>query len=251
MSSQLWMKPLPPQFTIRGYITGDESICDYELYLTEFINHSSHLLERFDSKFVRVDEQSHGEPDVVNRNYGLDFKLLDSQSSLESRSVLKSQITKHPDGWTAYSKSKQDREMKITRIHAALRFLQISDFENGFITIDDYQIRKDLNHFRRILLTEKNILLFFPFKLYHDPKLDNPTAIFPEVLSLLNNDFKTAFRFRSLMLPDFETYFSTVYEDYYVLANVDNESLVLVDLIPVGVSSIWQKLLDYEIMGEL
>lgn len=251
MSSELYLKALPSQFTIKGYITGDEAICNYELYLTDFINNASHFMVNHHERFTLITEQSFGEPDVISGDYSLDFKLFDTQSHLESSSVLKSQITKMPDGWTAYSIPKQEREMRVTRAHTILRSISFVDFNNDFSSIEDETIKHDLIRLRKVLLTKKNLLLFFPYKLFHHPALNHYKEGFTEVFQWLNHDFGVSLEYRNSQRSQFDTYFSTIYEDYFVLAKEENNTLSLLDIVPLEVSEVWDRLLDYEIMREI
>ena len=127
----------------------------------------------------------------------------------------------------------------------------MEDFYNEFSTIEDKTINHDLKRLRSVLLTNKNILLFFPFKLYFKPALNNYEEGLTELFEWLNHDFGVSLQYRNEQRYQFETYFSTIYEDYFVLAKNEKGTLALLDLVPLEVSEIWERLIDYELMREI
>lgn len=75
---------IPTKMISKIYINGLK--IDYEEYLTELINNSCYFMSLTSgTKFKKVLDQSHSEPDVVADNYELDFKLLVNQEFVNAK----------------------------------------------------------------------------------------------------------------------------------------------------------------------
>ena len=77
---------LPAPIIISNFVSGDPT--KYETYLIEFINQSEWFAAHFSKKFVEPESESHGECDCYSGDYGLDFKLIASQSELTATSCM-------------------------------------------------------------------------------------------------------------------------------------------------------------------
>lgn len=100
--NKLIAEMLPAQFVIRGSIENMPE-CNYELYLTEFLNASSFFMGKtFNNPFVFQEDQSKGQCDcyaqIDTDKYGLDFKLFGSEKALQGKSIFSSQIIKVGQG---------------------------------------------------------------------------------------------------------------------------------------------------------
>ena len=105
--NKLIAEMLPAQFVIRGSIENMPE-CNYELYLTEFLNASSFFMGKtFNNPFVFQEDQSKGQCDcyaqIDTDKYGLDFKLFGSEKALQGKSIFSSQIIKVGQGAYAFA----------------------------------------------------------------------------------------------------------------------------------------------------
>ena len=243
----LHLKILEPQFIIKRFVNGDEEICDYEKYLTELINQCPNFMSGFSSPFEQIKEQSNGEPDAISGNYGIDYKLVASTSTLQSSSILSSQILKKPDGRIIYSVSKKtDGKIEATRLHAALRKKSTNELKRIIEKKHQNSIEKDITQFLNKLKIKKNILLFFPFIFWYDPPYPDIKDGISEMLNALKNDFKCSFQYRQEEAKDFDTFFATIYQKSFVLTKVIGDSFLLLDIIDLKLSNTYTLLLSYE-----
>ena len=82
----IYIQELPGSLLISG-LTRNYDRSGYEYYLTEFINNSLYFREKVGFKrILHCDKQSKGECDCYSEDekYGLDFKLLVSQSYMQA-----------------------------------------------------------------------------------------------------------------------------------------------------------------------
>lgn len=138
IDSRLRFKLLPPATIIKNFVTGEED-CNYENYLLELLNRSSHFIEKGKSLFSKPIDESHGQCDSISKNYELDFKLLSSSTRLQASSLFSFGVSNIGNGVTAITESrKKSGEIKATQIHVAFRtrdveeLMQIKeDFQNS------------------------------------------------------------------------------------------------------------------------
>ena len=95
-------KMLDAPLIIKGFVD-DEPECNYELYLTELINHSRLFMQKSKGEMFRWEEkQAHGECDAVSKNYSIDYKLFATRSSLQGLRETSGSITKIAGGGIAF-----------------------------------------------------------------------------------------------------------------------------------------------------
>ena len=235
MKPELMLKMLDAPVTVRNFVRNDP-LCNYEFYMVELLNHSKEMRKMHPQEFVWQGDQAHAECDAYSGDYGIDFKLIASQSRMKASSNFSYQYTLLTDGVTAIGESKanalhREKEMTVTRLHAAIRQTSLEDLERIRNNTDLLPYEKDVQVFLKKLETKKNLLLFYPYEFSFAEKLHPKNAI--EILTnALQNDFVNAFRYRSMVLPDFETYLTTVYYNDFVLYKIIDNQLILMDVVP-------------------
>ena len=200
--------------------------------------------------FVWQGDQAHAECDAYSGDYGIDFKLIASQSRMKATSNFSSQYTLLPNGVTLTHESKasfldREKEMTVTRMHAALRQTSLEDLERIRSNTDLLPYEKDIQVFLKKLETKKNLLLFYPYE-YSFTDNQHPKNEIEVLTKALQNDFVSAFRYRSKVLPDFETYLTTVYYNDFVLFKIVDNQLDLMDIVSGNDCPTFKHLRSYE-----
>lgn len=240
-------KSLPPAMVIKNFVYGEDD-CNYEKYLLELLNHSTYFKEKGKGEYCHPIEESHGECDAISSNYELDFKLLASSSSLQAQSILSLSVSKIADGIISYGRCKKpDGYIESTRIQAVCRYMKLEDFIEIFNKKKENMntIEKDILKVLNSLKKEKNILLFYPFNIWVDDKIEIQ-ELDNIITSALNNDFQSLFLFRASSANGFETYFVTlVFEDFFIY-EVHNQKLILIEKVNSSLLSTFVKLREYD-----
>lgn len=234
MKPELMLRMLDAPVTVRNYVKNDP-LCNYEFYMVELLNQSQEMRKLHPQEFVWQGDQAHAECDAYSGDYGIDFKLIASQSRMKATSNLSSQYTLLANGVIISHKSKasffeQEREMTVTILHAAIRQTSLEDLERIRNDTGLLQFEKDIQVFLKKLETKKNLLLFYPYEFSFTENQHPENAI--EILTkALQNDFVNAFRYRSKVLPNFETYLTTIYYNDFVLYKIVDNQLNLMDVV--------------------
>ena len=235
--------------TVKNYVKNDP-LCNYEFYMVELLNHSHEMRKHHPQAFVWQGDQAHAECDAYSGDYGIDFKLIASQSRMKATSNFSSQYTLLPNGVTLTHESKasfldREKEMTVTRMHAALRQTSLEDLERIRSNTDLLPYEKDIQVFLKKLETKKNLLLFYPYE-YSFTDNQHPKNEIEVLTKALQNDFVSAFRYRSKVLPDFETYLTTVYYNDFVLFKIVDNQLDLMDIVSGNDCPTFKHLRSYE-----
>lgn len=77
------LKMLEAPVTVRNYVKND-SLCNYEFYMVELLNHSKEMRKLHPQEFVWQGDQAHAECDAYSGDYGIDFKLIAHESNKQS-----------------------------------------------------------------------------------------------------------------------------------------------------------------------
>lgn len=239
------MKILPPETIIEGFVQNDDK-CNYEFYLVELLNSSKWFADSFNKEFKLCENQSHKECDAYSDEYGLDFKLIASKTRLQASSIFSSQTTLLCDGVVARSMSKvQGKEINATRLHAALRQLTYDDLKSiGTAQYDHQCLEDDIQTFLKSLETCKNLMLFFPYKLYFDLEYMQESAI-EIIIEALNSDFKQSFIYRSIYAPGYDTFFVTIYDRDFLIMKLKDNTLYHLETVSINKCATFMHLLDY------
>ena len=228
------LRQLDAPVTVKNFVRNDPK-CNYEFYMVELLNHSPQMRARHPLGFEWHASQAHAECDAYSGSYGIDFKLIASQSSMKASSLLTPHYRIDESGCVVGCESKSDRlgyesEITVTRLHAALRQSTLADLERirGGEGLLNYE--KDIRVFLEKLETKKNLLLFYPFE-YRFSQEQRPADGVERLTQALQRSFVSALCYRSLHRPQFETYLTTVYYDDFVLLRVDGSRLELMDVV--------------------
>ena len=249
MKPELMLKMLAAPVTVKNYVKNDP-LCNYEFYMVELLNHSHEMRKHHPQAFVWQGDQAHAECDAYSGDYGIDFKLIASQSRMKATSNFSSQYTLLPNGVTLTHESKasfldREKEMTVTRMHVALRQTSLEDLERIRSNTDLLPYEKDIQVFLKKLETKKNLLLFYPYE-YSFTDNQHPKNEIEVLTKALQNDFVSAFRYRSKVLPDFETYLTTVYYNDFVLLKIVDNQLDLMDIVSGNDCPTFKHLRSYE-----
>lgn len=251
MDNTLTAKLLPAPLICKGFISGMDD-CDYELYLREVVNASTYLKGRSNGEvYTAPPDESHGEWDCISERYSLDFKLIASETALRARNLFSSGIHKMAEGVTVYTVPKitsdnpRYKPIRATRIFAALRSMDIADLKQTRNSKQKAQgIETDIKALLETLETQKHILMFFPYEFFTETDNDFPTVV-SEVTEVLSQDFSEAFKYRKEVAPEFDAYFVFIYAGQFVIMELCENALKLIDTVTETSSPTYMKIKDY------
>lgn len=240
-NSPLHFQLLEAPLLIKNYVAGDPA-CNYEIYLREIINASSWFSSAFPALFCPPPSESHGECDTYSDGYGLDFKIIASKTAMQARSIFSFQIIRMSDGGYAYCESKGKGSMRATRFPQAIRGQSIEQL----LTIRKMAAKKqgidnDISEYFDTLEVGKNLLLFFPYRFSFEQPGDLLTDI-QCIVKLCHDDFRTTLDYRATLYPSLDTFFTFLYDYYFVLCRWSGSSLCFLEAIPVERSDTFQHL---------
>ena len=242
-------KLLPPATIIKNFVDGEPD-CNYENYLLELLNKSSHFKDKGQSPFSKPLNENNGQCDAISKNYEIDFKLLSSSTRLQASHLFSLGISNYGDGIIGIHESKKKfGEVKATQIHVAFRARDISELTRlgeNFLNIRKYGIERDIIKVLKMLEKQKNLLLFFPysFELIDILETDNSDDI---IVSALNYDFHSLFEYRSLKAKGFDTYFVTIFQDRFYIFSILDDTLCLIEKVDCMLLPTFIKLKNYHL----
>lgn len=251
MDNTLTAKLLPAALICKGFISGMKD-CDYEIYLREVVNASAYFKGKSNgAKFTAPPDESHGEWDCISENYSLDFKLIASETALRARNLFSSGIHKMAEGVTVYTVPKitsdnpRYKPIQATRIFAALRPLDLAALKTIRNSKEKEQgIDTDIKALLETLETQKHILMFFPYEFFTGT--DNAfSTVVSEVIEVLSQDFSEAFKYRKEVAPEFDSYFIFIYAGKFVIMELCENALKLIDTVTETSSPTYMKIKDY------
>ena len=225
----------------------------YEDYLLEFVNASSFFIEKSKGHVYRhPDQESGGENDCISDYYELDFKLIDSEKWLQADSIFSFQYDVPIPGIImkespkVKSSDKAYKPLKATRIHAALREKSLSDLSELRCQRQVDEISEiDIIALLETVEKQKNLFLFFPYKLYFDN--NNDINIGRQIaIDGISGDFKGLIEYRRINCPDKDTYFAFIYEQEMVILGCYGNSFFFIESIPCQKSERYMWLLNLE-----
>ena len=235
MDKTLTAKLLPAALICKGFITGMAD-CDYEIYLREVVNASIYFKSKSDGQvYTAPPDESHGEWDCISENYSLDFKLIASE--------------------TAYCGPKVDADnpkykpIQATRIFAALRSVDLAELKSIRKSKEKQQgIETDIKALLDTLETQKHILMFFPYEFFTETDNDFSVVV-SDIIEALTQDFSEVFKYRKEVAAQFDVYFTFLYEGHFILAELCENELKLVEAIKETSSPTYMKIKSYAEWG--
>lgn len=251
MDNTLTAKLLQAPLICKGFISGMDD-CNYEIYLREVVNASMYFKGRSNgAEYTAPPEEAHGEWDCISENYSLDVKLIASETALRARNLFSSGIHKMAEGVTVYTVPKitsdnpRYKPIQATRIFAALRSIDVAELKTIRNSKGKKQgIETDIKALLETLETQKHILMFFPYEFFTETDNDFPTVV-SEVIEVLSQDFSEAFKYRKEVAPEFDAYFMFIYAGQFVIMELCENELKLIDTVAETSSPTYMKLKDF------
>ena len=252
MQPELLLRQLDAPVTVKNFVRNDPK-CNYEFYMVELLNRSRQMRRAHPQEFVWHESQAHAECDAYSGSYGIDFKLIASQSSMKASSLLSPRFQIDEHGYIIGYEGKRDKlntenEITITRMHAAIRQSSPEDLERIRLGEGLQSYEKDVKVFLEKLETKKNLLLFYPYEYRYEDEL-RPADGVERLIEALQRSFFSAFCYRSKRLPQFETFLTTIYYEDFILLRITDNRLHLMDLVPVGSCPTYVHLRQYDWIG--
>ena len=215
---------------------------DYEQYLLDFLNNSKIMKQQY-GVFKKPLTECHGEDDANSLNYSIDFKRFITQDECRYKRLNKIE--------TLDIISLKDESIKTNCYYDMLKCMKsltIKDFYNiknkRFTYINEQEEREYTNIINRLLMKEKNIMVYLPkIVLMQDNTLD-------EIITFLNFCLKNMFEFRTNNVNK-DLYFS-----FIICKNINklnksdfiitkyNKKLDLIDIVPTKCSSNFMNILN-------
>ena len=243
------LRMLAAPVTVRNFVKNDP-LCNYEFYMVELLNLSKEMRKLHPKEFVWQGDQAHSECDAYSGDYGIDFKLIASQSRMKASSNFSNQYTLIMHGVTIVrenkaSASNREKEITATVMHVALRQTSLDDLEKIRYNTGLSQIENDIQVFLKKLETKKNLLLFYPYEFSYQGNI-HPEGEIELLTSALQDDFVNAFRYRSKVLPNYDTFLTTVYYNNFLLFRIIDNQLELMDVVSGNDCPTFKHLRSYE-----
>ncbi|HEL0009365.1 TPA: hypothetical protein TUL06_002144 [Streptococcus equi subsp. zooepidemicus] len=242
-------KLLPAATIIKNFVDGEPD-CNYEIYLLELLNNSTHFLKKGGSCFSAPSDESHGQCDAISKDYDIDFKLLSSSTRLQASNLFSYGISNLGNGITAITESKKKTgEIKATQIHVAFQTKDVAELiqlKEDFQNSRKHGIEKDIINVLNTLEKKKNIMLFFPYTCELEGYLETEN-LDDIIVSELNYYFNSLFAYRSLKMKEFDTYFVTIFQKRFYIFSIQDDTLNLVEKIDCVLLPTFIKLKKYHL----
>ncbi len=256
---------LPPELVIKNFIPDVEED-NYENYILEFLNASDWFMEKVGYiPFFHPVSEHFGECDCISGDYGIDLKLVLSNSELKRKSW--ERVLYYPQSNADWMQSEDGGSMPVcpediqqnfaARLHAALRLFDLQDllhldelgFGQEYSGMRDVDvIKRDVKYFLNNLEKEKNLLLFHGYEMFFDTPetVQIPfEAAVRELEMAFDYDFTAAMEYRDRKVG-METYMATIYEDKFVIFQWQGaeKGFRFVDAVAAEASPVYLKLRD-------
>lgn len=233
---------LPAPIIISNFVSGDPT--KYETYLTEFINQSKWFASRFPQKFIEPKSEAHGECDCYSGYYGLDFKLIASQSELTATSCMSARKIVMGSGVIATVTPKEEGSMEAYTLHKLLRFCSADDLKRIANSKCTPKEEKDIKAFLKVLKKKKHLFLFHPYDMFFDTEYAKEEGA-AQIAHAISVDFRNTIRFRNEVVGNYDTYLTFVYLEYLVITKYDNDTFQVIDFVDLKKSKTFNKLREY------
>ena len=246
---------LPAAFIKDGYIrvgnrAGDES---YEDYLRELLNISTWFMNKTGGeKFIKPENEEHGENDAITQHYSLDFKLILGTSAQHARAMCSQQISTNQErSMYAYGRSRTAKPMQSIRLHVAFRSYHSIKELQDLLCADENKmddIEKDVMIFINSILKPKNLFLLYPAILTY-----NGDAIVKaeDFCKLIYKDYKCILALRGKEFPNKETYIGFFNEGKLIVSMYEKGKLSVKDTIKATCSPTFNRIADVYDMNPL
>ena len=236
MNKILRKRKIPVAVLRNNYIRGIDKY-NYEKYMVDFINHSKLVDEKGGLRFHHQEEQSNSESDAFNGFYDIDFKILCEPEQMHALTSNSMQIYKTNTGNTAYAISKNTKPMGYYNMMKVFvdRPLILTD---GNIIGDD-QLLNAVNVIKKLLATNKNIMVLLPFEYCFDG-CQTDEDIAKEIINKLNAPFNVMREYR-ITQTQCDLYFMFKSKRYMVIVDA-NKDVCFYDMVPYNCSDLFEDL---------
>lgn len=238
----LLIKQLPPTIYIKNFIDGHPA--NYEDFLIAFVNESKFVADKGNKKFTlrKHEEQNHGEADIFNNFYELDFKIMADTKYMEAKSMLSSSIIEISPGVTAIGPSRLKGKRKVYDIIKCFRFKT----KETLMNIDNKSSKKPENkaiiHILKKASINKNILFFLPYD-YCFENISTNIDVANCIIKCISEDLKGLFEYRNSKVCK-DTYISFISKEYFIIAQEKNNVLCFYDMINTQNNNLYTYLYD-------
>lgn len=238
---------LPPEMLIKKFVYNDTN-CDYEKYLLEFINTSTYFLEKSKGEhYTKPASEESAQCDCISPSYQLDFKLFASKTLLHACSILPKRKALVAPGVIALQPPKEKNgSIKASLIHSILRDYDFEGLRSlRCVETKEQGITNDICTLLKKMETRKNILLFLPYRFSFGKEYSFFDGV-DQIRNALNNDFQYIMQYRSFMMNDrFDTYMAFIYNGRIVFMVKDGVYLDYIDSVNLNKSKIFMDLSSY------
>ncbi|MBN2962101.1 MAG: hypothetical protein JTJ15_06470 [Streptococcus sp.] len=238
---------LPATILLNKFIANEHD-SNYELFLLEYLNQSPYFQKK--SNFQRYEKpisENNSEPDAISPSYTIDFKLLAATTYLRGLRLASPSVSVPCEGVIAYGRPrKTGKEFRVGQIHNIFKELSLEELlmfrkkHNKLRSIDD---TADILNVLTTVETNKNILLFFPYKLSLSQGIEIISPI--ETISKeLEKFFLELLKYREKN-TEFDTYLLTEYNDLFLLFSFKTDSIQYLECVKTKDIPTYIKLLNY------
>lgn len=236
MNKVLKQRKIPVAVLRNNYIRGIDKY-NYEKYMVDFINHSKLVDEKGGQHFHHQEEQSNSESDAFNGFYDIDFKILCEPEQMHALTSNSMQIYKTNRGTTAYAISKNTKPMGY---YSMMRVFvdQPLILTDGYI-IDDDKLFEAVKVIKKMLATNKNIMVLLPFEYYFDG-CQTDEDIAKEIINKLDAPFNVMREYR-ITQTQCDLYFTFKSKRYMVIVDA-NKDVCFYDMVPYNCSDLFEDL---------
>ncbi len=250
-NNPLLLKVLPANLLIKGFVKNMDE-CNYENYLTEFINASSYFMEKTGGIYFKYqNDQSNGQCDCYAKTkeyeYAIDYKLFGSQNALYGRSVLSNQITEITLGAYAFSQPRENKNIIASNILETIKDVTLEELEDivdsKYAISEKTIVKRDIQGILRILRVKKNLLLFLTYQFlfprdYHYDFEEEKEGL----LKSISKRMKNIIIYRNELVENYDTFLCFLFENHLIITEFTDCGLKEVDVLPIDASPLFMKL---------
>lgn len=236
MDKDLIEKKIPVVVLRNNFIKGDDKY-NYENYIVDFINYSKLVDEKDGQFFHHQEEQSNSEADASNGFYDIDFKILCEPEQIHALTSNSMQIYKTNRETTAFAMPKSAKSMgyyNMMRVFIKWPRILTDGYEIG-----DDKLLKAVNVIKKMLATNKNIMILLPFEYYFDEYQTNEDIV-KEIINKLNVPFNVMREYR-MAQTQCDLYFIFKSKRYMVIVDA-NKDVCFYDMVPYNCSGLFEYL---------
>lgn len=238
---------MPATVLLNNFISNEQD-SNYELFLLEYLNQSHYFQGKSNSQMYKKPiSESNSEPDAISSSYTIDFKLLATTTYLRGLRLACPCVSVPCKGVTAYGPPRETgSEFRVGQIHNIFKDLSLEKlvtFRKNHNSVNSLNDEADILNVLTTVETQKNILLFFPYKITLNIDVEKIDPI--EIISKeLENCFLSLLRFRE-KTTKFETYLLTEYNESFLLFSFKNGNIQYLESVKTQKLPTYIKLLNY------